>query len=201
MTIQRKCQKTMKRNRMRLSRIKQSGFTLLEIIVVLAIAALLITAVMRMYQTSVVAQETEEWLTELTFIQDAMISISQNQPDYGWIGSDCAQVIARTGFIPLKYLTGVSGGVYSTADGLKTPFSSPIRIAPSGQSSNGYYVAIWGIPASACVRFLSGSYGPTVADINVDEAVFLKPDEITPKIVTQWCSTSGTHFMAWDFHS
>lgn len=109
------------------------GVTLLEIMLVLAIAAMVIVMSVRYYQSATTAQQTNAIVEQLQAITVAADSIAQ-----------------ATG----SYASGFGTGTYSTLGALlpKNSFSTPwgTTISITGISSNQYTVTIGSVPSAAC---------------------------------------------------
>lgn len=105
------------------------GITLLEIMLVLAIAAMIIMMSIRYYQSANASQEATNVLQQLQAIAAAADSLSQ--------GSGSYSTATSANVLPL--LTGA---------GLNTPWGTQISL--SNQTTTGYSVTVPGTPTAVC---------------------------------------------------
>lgn len=192
------------------TRIRKAGFTLLEIIVVLAIVALLIGSIMRMYQSAQVERNTEESMAELVAIQDAVHNLGSNQSDYGWLQSNGAQTIAQSSLLPTKYLTatGSGGSGFSRYTGIKTAFNTQVDVGVfsggTGVATNQVYsVTFESIPAAGCTRLATMDLGSGLYQMQIGEVSYGGSSgsaNITPTAVNTACGGKTPATIEWDLY-
>jgi type II secretory pathway pseudopilin PulG len=105
------------------------GVTLLEVMLVLAIAAMIIVMSVRYYQSTVASQQTNATLSQITAIVAAADALSQATGSYANI--DTASI---TAVVPANSMTASWG--------------QPITMGTSGVSS--FIIQIEGMPANVC---------------------------------------------------
>jgi type II secretory pathway pseudopilin PulG len=115
------------------------GVTLLEIMLVLAIAAMIIVMSVRYYQSANSSQQANALLQTVQGITAAADSLAQASGGYNTGG------VTTANLGPL-----VPGG---TAAGFPTPWGSQITVA--GATANTYSVTIPSVPQAVCALFVS----------------------------------------------
>lgn len=105
------------------------GVTLLEIMLVLAIAAMIIVMSVRYYQSAQSSQQANSVIQQLTAIMASADSLSQGAGNYSGVTSNNV------------------GGLLSNVGGLTTPWGNTIGITPGSSS---YKVVINATPAAVC---------------------------------------------------
>ncbi len=111
------------------------GVTLLEIMLVLAIAAMVIVMSIRYYKAATVSQQSNAVLEQLQAITAGMDSLAQAQGTYANISTSA--------------ITAVVGGVLN----MTTPWNTVIVI--SGQTATTYNVKVPSTPAGVCQSLLA----------------------------------------------
>jgi type II secretory pathway pseudopilin PulG len=122
------------------------GVTLLEVMLVLAIAALIIVMSVRYYQSASTSQEAAAFLSQIQAVAAAMNSMSQSTGNYSGLGS--SNVI---GILP--------------PNGLVVPWGSGKKITIVGSATN-FVITATSVPAGICAlitRQLTSSQNWTVA--------------------------------------
>lgn len=107
------------------------GVTLLEIMLVLAIAAMIIVMSVRYYQSANTSQQANSVLSQIQSIAAAADSLSQATGSYSGI-------------------TGASIAPLLPAHGLQTPWGDQITVSGSSGGGNTYDVSIPGTPVGVC---------------------------------------------------
>lgn len=108
---------------------KSSGVTLLEILLVLAIAAMIIVMSVRYYQSATASQQANAAISQIQAITAAADQIAQGGGTYS-----AATQAKIASFLPGKALV--------------SPWGLPITI--SGNKGNEYKVTLDGIPVTVC---------------------------------------------------
>lgn len=108
---------------------KMQGVTLLEIMLVLAIAAMVIVMSIRYYQSATASQQTNMVLNEIQGIVSAVDGVTQGSGSYQTVSN--AQI---TNVLP--------------ATGLTTPWGTNITVA--GVSPTSYTITLPGVPSQVC---------------------------------------------------
>lgn len=105
------------------------GVTLLEIMLVLAIAAMVIIMSVRYYQSAQAGQQANQVIQQITAIMAAADSLSQSSGTYSGVS------------------TTTVGGMLSNVGGLTTPWGDSISVTPGSTS---YSVSIPNMPPAVC---------------------------------------------------
>lgn len=109
------------------------GVTLLEIMLVLAIAAMIIVMSVRYYQSATSSQQSNAVLQQVQALTAAADGLSQSSGSYAGV-------------------TSAAVGPLLPANGLQTPWGTTITITPSTSS---YTVNIPGVPTGVCPLLVS----------------------------------------------
>ena len=129
------------------------GFTLLEVLLVIGVAAILIVSGIMIYNLAVRTQKVNETIKLLHHIVDDVHSIYATIPDYG--NGNMESVIYNMGTIPAQYKSATLGE-------LTTPFgaeASAISIVGSGVfSPPNDFVITMSIPPAYVPRIMTSFY-------------------------------------------
>lgn len=110
------------------------GVTLLEIMLVLAIAAMIIVMSVRYYQSAQANQQANAVLSEIQAITASADALAQGTGSYAGLTTDTV--------IPMLPSSVIHGGT------INTPWGGTITV--TGKSSNTYEVSLTAMPASVC---------------------------------------------------
>ncbi|RDI46483.1 hypothetical protein [Aquicella lusitana] len=112
-----------------MKRLKSSmlGVTLLEIMLVLAIAAMIIVMSVRYYQSASISQQANAFLSQVQAISSAMNSMSQSTGTYSGLSETSIQAI-----LPPNGLIPPWGGSGLTVAGSSTGFTITAANVPTG---------------------------------------------------------------------
>lgn len=106
------------------------GVTLLEIMLVLAVAAMIIVMSVRYYQSASISQEANAFLSQVNAITAAMNSMSQSTGNYsGLTQASISPILPTNGLIPPW------GGTALTVQGSATGFTINASNVPDGVCS------------------------------------------------------------------
>jgi type II secretory pathway pseudopilin PulG len=111
-----------------------AGVTLLEIMLVLAIASMVIVMSIRYYQNATNSQNVNVILEEIQNVTAAADNVSQGSGGYSGVSTTSVAAVAG-------------------ASNMKTPYGSSITITSGGAST--YPVVIPGLPAAVCTQLLT----------------------------------------------
>jgi type II secretory pathway pseudopilin PulG len=111
-----------------------AGVTLLEIMLVLAIASMVIVMSIRYYQNATNSQNVNTILEQIQNITAAADNLSQGTGGYSTVST-----------------TGISS--VAGASNLKTPYGSTITVGSGGAST--YVVTVPSLPGAVCTQLLS----------------------------------------------
>lgn len=175
----------------------KKGFSLLELAMVLVVGAIMLAGVMMYYNNVTVNQKTQDSISELAVIQEAVRSLGAGHNGYDWV---TASLIAKSGEIPNKWITGsnVSGGNFSGASGISNPFSGTVDIT----SSNGgqtFRVQYNNVPTQACSKMSTMDLGSGVYDMSINGQV-VNGTALTPDTAATACSGAQHVNLYWDFY-
>jgi type II secretory pathway pseudopilin PulG len=111
-----------------------AGVTLLEIMLVLAIASMVIVMSIRYYQNATNSQNVNVILEEIQNVTAAADNVSQGSGGYSGVST--------------VGVTAVAG-----ANNMKTPYGSMIAVGTGGAST--YTVSVPGLPGAVCTQILT----------------------------------------------
>ena len=173
------------------------GFSLLELAMVLVVGAIMLAGVMLYYNNVTVNQKTQDAISELAVIQEAVRSLGAGHNGYDWV---TAQMVAQSGEIPNKWITGsnVTGGNFAGASGISNPFSGTVDIT----SSNGgqtFKVEYDNVPTQACSKMGVMDLGSGVFDMSINGNV-VNGTALTPTQAATACSQTQRVELYWDFY-
>mgnify|MGYP001288823676 CR=1 FL=1 len=175
----------------------KKGFSLLELAMVLVVGAIMLAGVMMYYNNVTVNQKTQDAISELAVIQEAVRSLGAGHNGYDWVTSS---LVAQSGEIPNKWITGsnVTGGNFSGASGISNPFSGTVDIT----SSNGgqtFKVEYNNVPTQACSKMVVMDLGSGVYDMSIGGDT-VNGTALTPNQASTACSKSQRVNLYWDFY-
>jgi prepilin-type N-terminal cleavage/methylation domain-containing protein len=138
---------------------RSTGFSLVELAMVLAIISLMIAAIMLFFATATDKLKAKDTIEERTAIFAALATMYGGQPDY--TGATSA-VLAGSKLLPAKWTTG--GGT-----GLTNPFQGTVDVYydPSDPPDGRIEVVFYGISQPACVQISTTPYGDNNGGIAV----------------------------------
>jgi major structural subunit of bundle-forming pilus len=134
--------------------VRRRGFTLIELAMVLAIAALIIGSVMLFFGSASTNQKTNDVTQETANIAQIVRGLYSGQPDYSGITTAS---IASSSQMPNKWVSGNT---------LRNGFQGSVTVTPSGANNAQFAVSFSNLPDYACTKiatydFGTGSYGVT----------------------------------------
>jgi major structural subunit of bundle-forming pilus len=184
---------TLRRPRLR-SKMREAGFTLLELTMSLAIIAVLIGGIVMFFSSASTSQKTSDLMSELGNIQQAVHSMFSGQPNYSTITTS---VISDSQQIPAKW-----GGGTGT---LNDPFNGQVNITPSaaiqgGPATNGAFVVeMDSIPVPACVKIVTQDLGPSLLGVTIGSAPTVMTGAMTPVQAQAECAGASVNIF-WAFY-
>ncbi len=116
---------------------RRTGFSLVEISMVLAIVALLVAGIMLFFSNASDARQSEEAVTEAVAVEQAVYSLYEGQADYS--GLDTATV-ADSGLLPRKW---ASDGAMSN------PYHGRV-VVYADQVNYGFDIVFYGLSQKGC---------------------------------------------------
>jgi prepilin-type N-terminal cleavage/methylation domain-containing protein len=156
---------------------RQAGMTLIEIIVVLAIGALIIGGALSLYSNASSAQASNQMNSDLTAIRASVKSMYATQGGYG--AASLNSVLITANKVPTTM--AVSGSTISHA------LNGTLTI--TGATSN-FTMAATNIPTAVCVALLSAASGYTSIQVGSNAARTTFP--ITPANAATDCAAAAT---------
>lgn len=170
---------------------RQRGFTLVEVAMVLAIAALLIAGVMLFFNNASQARQTNDALQEVAAVQQTVRSLYSGQPDY--TGLDTA-IVASSKQLPAKWAN-------TTSSTVSNPFGSSVTIAATS-SANQFMLTFNGIPDAACSKMVTMDMGTGMAALQVGSAGSVTARAMTPSEANAACigGNSPGNTIEWTFY-
>lgn len=180
---------------------RRRGFSLIELAMVLAIIALMVAGVMLFFSNANSAQRTNDAMTELAAIQQAVHSLYSGQSSYTGLSE---VVVAASGQLPDKWL---SGGTGSAATGLVDPFSGTVTVTPESDvgANATFQITFKSVPNQACTKMSTMDFGSGLVKHDVDTAVSTNGANapFTPSDANTNCNSgtnSNAHTLDWEFN-
>lgn len=124
--------------------LKNSGFTLLELLLVIGIGALLVIGSMALYQVIFINVNTSKTMGLVYDIRQTMHEIYQGQSTYGYAVTPPA-TINMVGVLQQEGVIAADGN---------HPFRGNVNVVVLADRS-GFYVQLEDIPASACAKIVT----------------------------------------------
>lgn len=173
---------------MKSKRARRSGFSLVEIAMVLAIVALLVAGVMLFFSSAANAQKTNDAMTELAAVQMVVRSMYSGQPDYLNLTST---ILAGSGQLPAKWV--------KSASLLSNPFNSLMTVAETNSSVN-FYVTFNGVPVAACTKMVTTDFGTSLISVSANTTT-VTARAMTPTEAngTTACVAGNSNVVSWVF--
>lgn len=156
---------------------RQAGMTLIEIIVVLAIGALIIGGALSLYSNASSSQSSNQLNSDLTAIRASVKSIYSTQGGYGTASLNSVLINAKK--VPTTM--SVSGTTISHA------LNGTLTV--TGATSS-FTMAVTAIPTDVCVALLSAASGFSSIQVGSNAARTTFP--ITPANASTDCAAAAT---------
>jgi len=167
--------------------------SLLELLLVLAIAALVVAGVMLFFANASASQRTNDAISEVGQIVEVVHSLYGGTTSYSGLSTS---VVAASKQLPNKWSDQSSTVV--------DPFSGTVTITPesaSGGSNNAFTVEFDGLPDQACAKMATMDFGNVVLDISVD-GTDLGNTPATGTNISSVCASGSAnqHKIIWEFN-
>ena len=165
------------------------GFSLLELLLVVAVGAILILAGLAIYRNITNSTETNEAVRLLTVIKQEIIRAYQGQTDYG-NGVNLEPILINMDAIPASNLEGAQ---------VVTPFVSGIQSVVVTGLNETFRVTFSDVPQDACIRLFTAftADDKEFASFRMGSTVITA---ISPAQANISCSATATqNDMSWDF--
>jgi prepilin-type N-terminal cleavage/methylation domain-containing protein len=125
---------------------RSSGFSLVEIAMVLAIIALLVAGIMLFFNNASSSQKTNDAGTEIAAVSQVVRSLWAGQPDYTGVTTSA---IAASGQLPNKWTKGT---------GLTDAFAGAVSVGGTASNTN-FFITMTNVPSLACNKFATTDMG------------------------------------------
>ena len=126
---------------------RNRGFSLVEIAMVLAIGALIISGVMLFYQNANMSLLANETQTELTVIVGAVHNLYSGVPDYAGLTD---AIMYGSPDIPQKWKNAATGT-------LQSPYHMPLSMLVFGNAQ--LFITLHNVPRPVCMRLVTSDPG------------------------------------------
>jgi prepilin-type N-terminal cleavage/methylation domain-containing protein len=166
---------------------RHSGFSLVELAMVLAIVALLVAGIMLFFSNASTANKTNDAMTELAAVQQVTRSLYAGQPDY--TGLDTA-VIAAAKQLPNKWV--------KAGTSLTSPFSSAVTVVASTTNSanDSFTVTFNGLPDTACNKMVTMDLGTSMLNLSANGTA-VPARAMTPAEANASCNNANNDVVFW----
>lgn len=138
-----------------LRRRSQAGLTLVEVLLVLAIAAVAIVGGTVLFSAASETQKTNQTLSDLNALSAGVRTLFNTQPDYGAVATDLVPLLANAGKIPANMRTATNT--------ITDQFGGNVTVVSQGGS---FDVTMPGVPQAPCVTILN-TLGSTTGGANI----------------------------------
>ena len=139
------------------SKKEEKGLSLIESAMVLALAATVTAGVMFYYQSASDSNKTQSAISEVMSATSAINGLYIGQSDYANLSSS---VLLNSSAIPENYKNTTSKKIFN-------PFGGELKVGPSTQGGIGYYLALEGLPKSACISLATLNLGTSAAGYGI----------------------------------
>jgi prepilin-type N-terminal cleavage/methylation domain-containing protein len=139
---------------MQRARRRRRGFSLIEIAMVLGIAAVLIAGVMVFFTTASNAAKTNDTASEVSAINQATHDLYAGQQNY--TAADFSPTLAESGTLPAKYVAGTT---------LITPFGGTVTVTGAAGAAgvpSTFTVLLPTLPEAVCNSIATKDFGTGV---------------------------------------
>ena len=191
---------------MKVREMRNAGFSLLEIAMVLAIGAIIMAGVMMYYNTASVSQKTEDAMGEIASIQQAIHSLGAGQSDYQWLSTTGAQVLAQSGMLPAKWLSGSastnSTGSFTGYTGINNPFGGAVTIGAGTTIGTNmtYTIQYANVPTQACTKLATTDLGSGVVKTTIGSTSSQGGGALSPTDANTACSATQKTTIIWEMY-
>jgi prepilin-type N-terminal cleavage/methylation domain-containing protein len=173
---------------------RRRGFSLLELAMVLALGVLIAVGVMMFYTQANTSRNSQNAVTEVGAIQQAVRSLYGGQSTYDGLDNS---VLISTKALPIRMVSGTNG--------LRNSFSGAITVAPAnsgGGTDSGFSVSFAAVPQDACVKIAAQDFGRGVYSVTVGGTTRTAgsgtPPPFDPGSAAAACS-AATNTIVWIF--
>lgn len=178
-------------------RCRHLGLTLIEAVVVLAIATFVVIGAIVFFQSAQSNGRISELVGEVAAVQQAVRTAYAGQSDFSGLN---AQALVKS--LPADMVRG--SGSWTR---LQHAFSGAIDVSPislgSGTALNGFSIRMDGLPAEACAKLAIVDFGSALFTMDVTSGTAFatglsKP--MRPGAAGALCSNSSTSSIIWRFY-
>jgi len=138
---------------------RRSGLGLLEMLLVMAVAALILGAVMRFYSDASSKHDANETVAEVVQLVSVVHQVYGGQRDYS--GLTTSSMLA-TGLFPKKYLSSDGSTIVTPGGG--------IILGLNGTANPGSVINFWiyGASRTTCIEIATADWGDILEDRNIN---------------------------------
>jgi prepilin-type N-terminal cleavage/methylation domain-containing protein len=172
---------------MRQNKMNMKGFSLLELLLVVAVGAILILAGLAIYRNVTSQSQVNEASRLINVLKQETQKIWQGQATYGPTSSDLNAVLINANAVPNSYIIGTT---------INSPFDTAVNVISQG---NTFDVVITDVPRGPCINLgtLYNANDPDFAQVDIGGTAITAP---TVGNVNTACSNSPPNTMTWSFN-
>jgi len=119
----------------------QKGFSLLELLLVVAVGAILILAGLAIYRNITANTSVNDTSRMVNVLKQEVQRIYQGEASYAALDND---LLVDTQVVPAKHLGG--------ADGITSPFKTDVTVEVNAGDAETFDIGIDAVPAEACLK-------------------------------------------------
>ena len=173
---------------MNLNKQKQKGFSLLELLLVVAVGAILILAGLAIYRNVTSQTQVNEASRLLNVLKQETQKLWQGESTYGAVGDNMNAILINSNAVPTAYAAAGSADINS-------PFDQPVDVISQG---NTFDIEFTNVPQGACINMgrMYTENDPDFAQVDIGGTVLTAP---TITDVDAACDAAGST-MTWSFN-
>ena len=166
---------------------KQKGFSLLELLLVVAVGAILILAGLAIYRNVTNQTQVNEASRLVNVLKQESQKLWQGEGTYGAAGDDMNETLINANAVPNRYVTG--------ANTINSPFDTAVNVTSAGTT---FTITVAAVPQGACINLgtLYNANDPDFASVSIGGTVQAEP---TVAFVNANCDAAGSD-MIWTFN-
>lgn len=139
------------------SKKEEKGLSLIESAMVLALAATVTAGVMFYYQSASDSNKTQSAISEVMSATSAINGLYIGQSGYTGLAP---KVLLNSSAIPENYKNTANDKIYN-------PFGGELKVGPATNGKFGYYLALEGLPKSACISLATLNLGTSATGYGI----------------------------------
>lgn len=162
---------------------KQSGFTLMEVLVVLVIAAAIIVGALKLTNSANSSNNSTQLTTDVSSLRAAVKSMWMGQGSYGTSGTNLNTILVTAKRVPTSLIVDTS----STPNVITHAMNGTVVVASTGTS---FSITMTNIPVDVCIPLMTGAQGWT--SVQAGSAAARTTFPVTTATAATDCDTGTT---------